>query len=335
MESQLSQVNQELALAPLDPGLLEKKTRLDHLLAEYYEDIFEAAKVKAGLKYHGQGEKPTRYFSALFKQRAEKSSITSLLSKSKDGLEIVLSTIEEISEEASSFYASLYSKKLPSSRKKSMLDYLSRNSTKTLSDSQRAECERPISIEKLGKALKELPSGKSPGIDGLPAEFLRFFWKDLKHDFYDVHSESFETGTLLETMKMSVVTLIYKKTSRQDIRNYRPISLLCTDYKIIAKVMAQRMKAVLSTLIHADQTGFLKDRYIGKNISLFLDIQEHLAKEVKPGLAFLADWEKAYDLVDRDFLKASLAQFGFGENFLRWFSILHSDTFSRITINCF
>jgi hypothetical protein len=155
--------------------------------------------------------------------------------------------------------------------------------------------------------LKELPSGKSPGIDGLPAEFLRFFWEDLKHDFYDVLSESFETGTLPETMKMSVVTLIYKKKSGQDIRNYRSISLLCTDYKIIAKVMAERMKAVLSTLIHADQTGFLKDGYIGENISLFLDIQEHLAKEVKPGLAFLADWEKTYDLVDRDFLKASLA----------------------------
>jgi hypothetical protein len=60
-----------------------------------------------------------------------------------------------------------------------MLDYLSRNSTKTLSDSQRAECERPISIEELGKALKELPSGKSPGIDGLPAEFLRFIGKSL------------------------------------------------------------------------------------------------------------------------------------------------------------
>jgi hypothetical protein len=128
-----------------------------------------------------------------------------------------------------------------------------------------------------------------------------FFWEDFKNDFHDVLSASFETGTLLETMKMSVVTLIYKKKSRQDIRNYRPISLLCTNYKIIAKVMAQRMKAVLSTLIHADQTGFLKDRYIGENISLFLDIQGHLAKEVKPGLALLADWEKAYDLVDRDF----------------------------------
>jgi hypothetical protein len=264
------------AQAPSDSSLLDKRIRLDHLLADYYDDICEAARIKVGLKYHLHGEKPTKYFSALLKQRSEKSSITSLSVENSDGSITVLSTIEEFLEMASGFYASLYSKKLPANRQASMIEYMGKNSARSLESSQRKECDKPISVEELESALKKLPSGSAPGIDGLPAEFLRFFWDELKDDFHDVLIESFNTGMLPETMKASVVTLIYKKKSRQDIRNHRPISLLCSDYKIIAKVMAEKLKGVLPNLIQEDQTGFVKDRYVGENIMLFLDVQAYI-----------------------------------------------------------
>lgn len=130
------------------------------------------------------------------------------------------------------------------------------------------------------------------------------FWEELKDDFLEMLNESLLSGQPLESMKTSIITLIYKKKSREDIRNYRPISLLCADYKIISKLLAERMKIVLPSVINEDQTGFLKDRYIGENISLFLDVQEHLMKEVKPGFSFLADWEKAYDLVAKALLES-------------------------------
>jgi hypothetical protein len=153
--------------------------------------------------------------------------------------------------------------------------------------------------------------------------------------FLEMLNESLVSGQLPESMKISIITLIYKKKSREDIRNYRPISLLCADYKIISKLLAERMKTVLPSVINEDQSGFLKDRYSGENISLFLDVQEHLMKEVKPGFSFLADWEKAYDLVDRPFLKTCLEQFGFGDYFVRWFSRLHNNTTAKVIINGF
>jgi hypothetical protein len=185
MEAQLSQVNQELALAPSDSALYQKKVRSDHLLADYYEDICEAARIKAGLRYQSQGERPTKYFTELVKKRAEKSSITSLTVKDDDGSDIVVSTIEEILEEASNFYSSLYSKKVPASRQSLMNDYIQKNSAKTLSDIERAECDTPISVEELQRASRKLPGGKAPGIDGLPAEFfLIFFWMTLRRIFW-------------------------------------------------------------------------------------------------------------------------------------------------------
>lgn len=125
-------------------------------------------------------------------------------------------------------------------------------------------------MEELGRALKKLPSGKAPGIDGLPAEFFKKYWHDLKDDFAAVLRHSFDQGTLPDSMKLSVITLIFKKNSRSDLKNYHPISLLCTDYKIIAKCLAERMKTVLPTLIGSDQTGFMKDCYIGENITSIL-----------------------------------------------------------------
>jgi hypothetical protein len=98
---------------------------------------------------------------------------------------------------------------------------------------------------------------------------------------------------------------------------------------------AERMKMVLPNIIHKDQTGFLKDRYIGENITLFLDTQEHMRKSQKAGYAFLADWEKAYDRVDRDFIAQSLSAFGFGPNFISWFQLLHKDSIAQVIINGF
>jgi hypothetical protein len=95
------------------------------------------------------------------------------------------------------------------------------------------------------------------------------------------------------------------------------------------------MKIVLPTITHEDQTSFLKDLYIGENITLFLDVQEHLAREARSCMCFLADRQKAYDLMDRGFIEASLLAFGFGPFFVKWFQTLHFETFSRPTINAF
>jgi hypothetical protein len=88
-------------------------------------------------------------------------------------------------------------------------------------------------------------------------------------------------------------------------------------------------------LIHEDQTGLLNDRYIGENITIFLDVQEYLLKTVKPGLAFLADWEKAYDLADCSFLKENLCQFGFGPQFVQRFFVLHAGPVCKVILKSF
>jgi hypothetical protein len=282
LENDLLQVNETLASQPQDENLLSCRARLDLTLANYYADIHEAARLKAGIKYASLGERPTKYFTSIVKQRSEKNALTSL-TVTRDNTQVVLESIEEILEEASDFYAELYRRKIDNDKVLSdeCETFLKSNVDKSLTEDFRTLCNQPVSLAELDHALRKLPKGKVPSIDGLPAEFFRYFWTNLKESFMDVVQNSFISGNLPDTMRTSIITLIYKKKDRDDLRNYRPISLLCSDYKIIAKVLAERMKLVLPFIIDKDQTGFLKDRYIGENISMFLDTQHYLYKTNK------------------------------------------------------
>jgi hypothetical protein len=99
---------------------------------------------------------------------------------------------------------------------------------------------------------------KAPGLDGLPSEFYKTLWNDIKHLLVDPYNESLVEGELSFSQKQSVLSLILKKGDKQDIKNYRPISLTNCDYKIIAFLLANRLQRVIGKLVNHDQTGYIK-----------------------------------------------------------------------------
>ena len=109
-----------------------------------------------------------------------------------------------------------------------------------------------------------------------------------------------ETSHLYITQRRGVIKLIPKKDAEPYfIKNWRPLTLLNCDYKIAAKAVANRLKKVLPDLISSDQTGFMKGRFIGKNIRL-IDYVIRFTKERKniPGLLLFLDLEKAFDTIE-------------------------------------
>ena len=99
------------------------------------------------------------------------------------------------------------------------------------------------------------------------------------------------------------------------LKNWRPVSLLNVDYKILAKVLATRLQKVISYVISSDQVGYIRGRYIGDNIRIMLDILEMTKNEVDPGIMVMVDFEKAFDTVSWDFLHKTLEFFNFGPTF--------------------
>ena len=117
-----------------------------------------------------------------------------------------------------------------------------------------------------------MKSNKTPGDDGLPIEFYRKFWNDLKEIIVKSFNESYAKQNLPESQKRSLISLIHKKGSRLDLQNWRPISLLNHDYKILSMVLAERMKKIISRIIDRDQVGYIKGRYIGENVRTIEDV---------------------------------------------------------------
>lgn len=110
--------------------------------------------------------------------------------------------------------------------------------------------------------------GKAPGIDGIPVEFYKEFWKEMGEDLLAVFSESFKDMLLPLSCRRAVLTLLPKKGDLQEIKNWRPVSLLCSDYKILSKVLANRLKEVMEYTVHEEQTYCLPGRSILDNVSL-------------------------------------------------------------------
>ena len=91
-----------------------------------------------------------------------------------------------------------------------------------------------------------------------------------------------------------VITLLPKEGKDPlFVKNYRPISLLNVDYKLIAKVMSNRLKKIINSLINPDQQGFLPGRNISANIRIIIDLIEYTDLEDIPGSILLLDFEKA------------------------------------------
>ena len=106
-----------------------------------------------------------------------------------------------------------------------------------------------------------------------------------------------------------------------------PVTLLNVYYKILARCIAKRIEPFLPKLIHSDQTGFMKDRFIGQNVRRLNDLMEYIRMWRRSRASFfLSDFEKVFDSIERNFIKRSLELFNLGPFLTRWFSILYNNS---------
>ena len=130
-------------------------------------------------------------------------------------------------------------------------------------------CENLLTENELLKSIKAFKNGKTPGTDGLTAKFYNFFWSDIKQFLLSSINYALELGKLSPEQRRAIISLLAKKDKdRVYLKNWRPISLLNVDYKILAKALANRLSPFLPGLIDGDQAGYVKRRFIGNNIRI-------------------------------------------------------------------
>lgn len=119
-----------------------------------------------------------------------------------------------------------------------------------------------VTFQEFTEAMRQLSKGKSPGIDGLPVEFYHQFWDLIGPDLYEVILECIKSNSLPISCCRAVLSLLPKKGDLGLLKNWRPVSLLCLDYKIFSKCLANKLKHCSDLLIQNDQTYCIPKRSI-------------------------------------------------------------------------
>lgn len=240
----------------------------------------------------------------------------------------VTSDPQEMRRLAVDFYTNLYAKEetdfYPSSDFFNGLPVLDEQTAQTL--------ESDLCFGEVTEAVHQLNKGKAPGIDGLPAEFYKSFWEVIGQDLVCVLKESFNLNMLPKSCQRAVLSLIPKKRDLLMLKNWRPVSVLTTDYKILSKCFVKRLKKVLDKLIFEDQAYCIPKKSIYDNLFLMRDILRYTKLyNVDFGIVSL-DQEKAFDRVDHHYLFYVLKCYGFGEKFLSWIKVLYHDASCLIKV---
>lgn len=202
-----------------------------------------------------------------------------------------------------------------------------------MSPNQLALCDGPLSSVEVLTALNGMSRNKTPGSDGLPAEFYIKFWHVLGSDLTEVFNKAYHLNSLSETQKLGLIMLIHKKGDRLSCKNWRPITLLNVDYKLCARTLAGRLLKVLQFVVAPDQTCGVPGRFIGENVAFLRDVVSYASDANYPVAILSLDQEKAFDRVDWSFLYSTLSKMGFAASFCKWIILFYTDIHSSVIVN--
>jgi len=192
---------------------------------------------------------------------------------------------------------------------------------------------RDLSFKDVTDAIKALPKGKAPGHNGVPMEFFQEFKKEVAPMLLHAFSAMFRVSTTSAHINKGLITLIPKSRDRARLNNWRPITLLGSLYKVLAKTLARRIQTDLTEIIRPNQTGFVEGRSILDNVFM---AQESLgwAEESNQDLVLLLlNFEKAFNRIEWDFLFKALDKLGFSPTWVHWVASLYWDATSAIKVN--
>lgn len=257
---------------------------------------------------------------------------------------------EEMSEVARSFYANLQNDgisaedgELREEKINAALEHLDQ----TVPTREKGKIAKRLSYQDVEAALKAAASGSATGLDGLPYELWKTLHERCQRDkqaelpafnivavltrvYNDVEEAGVQPGTGFAD---GWICPLYKKLDKRNITNYRPITLINTDYKLMTKALTQKILRAAPMVVHPDQAGFMPNRNIFDQTRLARLMGEYAESREENGVIVALDQEKAYDKIAHDYLWRVLRKLNFPENFIRTVKSLYESAESVVIIN--
>ncbi|GJX62449.1 RNA-directed DNA polymerase, eukaryota [Tanacetum coccineum] len=202
-----------------------------------------------------------------------------------------------------------------------------------LSPEQAQDLERVFVKEEIKEAVWDCGLDKSPGPDGFTFGFYRRFWNLIEGDVVEAVNHFFNNGFRHSGGNSSFIALIPKFQGAKMVKDYRPISLIGSLYKIITKLLANRLVTVIDGLVNEVQSAFIANRQILDGPFILNEIIHWCKAKKKQTLIFKVDFEKAFDSVRWDFLDDVLKNLGFGSRWRDWIQSCLNSSKGSILVN--
>jgi exonuclease III len=262
---------------------------------------------RARSKWLKEGDANTKFFHACVKNRSRRNTIVAL--KKGDGW---LEDPIAIKEEIVSYFAAQFSEV---EWNRPTLDGLT---FPMIPVSDADFICRPFDETEIKECIVNSDGNKSPGPDGFNFEFYKNCWEVVKEDFISLFNEFHSNAKLPKGLLSYFITLIPKIPNPHVIKDFRPISLLGSVYKTVAKVLAARMGTVMGNLISNNQSAFIKGRLLVDGVLTISEVVDLARRAKRKCLIFKVDFDKAYDSVNWNFLEYMLRRFGFSNKWISW-----------------
>ena len=258
-----------------------------------------------------EGDKNTRYFHSRATHRYRRNKICEL--RNSEGL--MCTKEEEIAQILTNFYQDLFTSANPCNMDQAMVDIPCAVTTE-----MNIMLQEVYTRDEVDRAVFQMEALKAPGPDGLSPLFFQHYWNIIGDEVSAAVLNCLNTGSFPQSLNNTFITLIPKVKNPTLVSEFRPISLCNTLYKIVSKVVANRLKRVLPDIISESQSAFQSNKVISDNILVAFETLHHMKIQKSKKMGFMAlklDMSKAYDKVEWGFLKKVMEKMGFGEKWVK------------------
>ena len=178
-----------------------------------------------------------------------------------------------------------------------------------------------------------MKKNRSPGKDGLTKEFFDCFRDNLIDELGEMYNNIIFKKEMPESLRLAIITLLYKKNDHRLLKNWRPVSLLNVDYKILSKILTLRIKKIIHKILPINQKCGVPGRKMDEVLLSIDAIYNAIIEDNDAGAIIGIDQEKAFDRVSHEYLFRILEEIGFEGNYLTMLKAMYRDIKSEILIN--